>query len=50
MTDDSVVLVVDDDPLNVKLLIGILESDYEHMKTFPGTLGDGNMIVMRSKS
>ncbi len=31
-------------------LYKILESDYEHMKTFPGTLGDGNMIVMRSKS
>lgn len=30
-------------------LYNILESDYEHMKTFPGTLGDGNMIVMRSK-
>ncbi len=30
-------------------LFKILESDYEHMKTFPGTLGDGNIIVLRSK-
>jgi len=29
MTDKSVILIVDDDPLNVKLLIAILESDYE---------------------
>lgn len=29
MPDNSVILVVDDDPLNIKLLIAILESNYE---------------------
>lgn len=29
MPNNSVILVVDDDPLNIKLLIAILESDYE---------------------
>ena len=27
-----------------------LENDYEQMKIFPGTLGDGDIIVLRSKS
>ncbi|MBL6986810.1 MAG: diguanylate cyclase [Methylobacter sp.] len=34
--NDSVILVVDDDPLNVKLLIGILESAYEVLFALDG--------------
>lgn len=36
MVEDSVVLVVDDDPLNVKLLISILESNYEVLFALDG--------------
>ncbi|NOQ36012.1 MAG: diguanylate cyclase [Methylococcaceae bacterium] len=36
MSEQSVVLVVDDDPLNVKLLINILESDYEILFALDG--------------
>jgi len=36
MSNSSVVLVVDDDPLNIKLLIGILESEYEVLFALTG--------------
>lgn len=31
-------------------LAGVLKSEFEVLKIFPGTLGDGNIIVSRSKS
>jgi len=36
MTSSSVVLVVDDDPLNIKLLISILDSEYEVLFALDG--------------
>ncbi len=37
MSSNSVVLVVDDDPLNIKLLIGILQSEYEVLFALSGS-------------
>ena len=36
MKNNSILLVVDDDPLNIKLLINILESEYEVLFALSG--------------